>query len=61
MKLLDTEIQNIQLNHTKQAKLEAEIADDRKRMVQQIEMLRSLKNALTEQQKGLKDEADKEN
>ena len=62
MQTLETEIQNIQLSELKQQKMQQEIAEERKRYQTQVDALKKLKDALTEQLRNVTEQAnDKEN
>lgn len=51
---LEVEIENIQLVEKRQQKVQAEIAEDKQRMVNQVETLRKLSNALKMQYETIK-------
>lgn len=54
IKTLETEIENIQLTQKKHQKLQSEIEEERKRSNAQVETLKKLKSALTDQLAALK-------
>ena len=46
IKTLETEIENIQLTEKRYQKVQAEVADERKRLTGQVEVMRNLRKAL---------------
>lgn len=53
MQVLETEIQNIQMFELRQKKLVQEVEEERKKITTQIEALKKLKNALSDQHRTL--------
>ena len=46
IKTLETEIENIQLTEKRYQKVQSEVADERKRLTGQVEVMRNLRKAL---------------